>query len=352
MNKGTTTPLKRRLIFLNIVITCIATSMMSTALATALPPIMYDLDISATTAQWLSSGYYLCMGVMVPLSAFFISRFPTKNLYLVVLSVFIMGLLLCLVAPNFPLMMFGRILQAAANGVLSPLGQIVLLTAYPPHKRGSVMGWYGLSLGAAPVLAPTLTGVLIDSIGWRSVFVLPLGIMCLSFVMALFAFTNILKTKQLSFPALSFFTCALTFSGITLGISNIGIHPFFSLWVSLPLFIGLIAGIFFAYRQLHSPNPFLELRAFSNPQFTLSVIGSMILYITTMAAIVLLPLYIQNILGLSATLSGLITLPGSLAMAVMSPIAGKLYQRFGMQGVLPTGAICLLFPTLECALLT
>ena len=317
--------------------------MMSTALATALPPIMSDLNISTTTAQWLSSGYYLCMGIMVPISAFLISRFPTKNLYLFILGVFIIGLLLCLVATNFPIMMLGRVLQAGANGVLSPLGQVVLLTVYPLEKRGPIMGWYGLSLGAAPVFAPTLTGILVDMMGWRMVFVLPFVIMTISFIVASFVFSNVLTTKRTPFQALSFLSCFLAFGGITFGIGNIGIHPFFSTWIFFPLLVGVIAGVFFAHRQLHKSEPFLELRTFANQRFTLSVIGSMILYITTMASLVLLPLYIQNIHGLSATISGLVTLPGSLAMAAISPIAGKIYQRLGMNVILPIGAVFLLF---------
>lgn len=340
--KRKTSQAKQSFIFLNILITCIATTMMSTALATALPPIISDLNISVNTAQWLSSGYYLCMGIMVPVSAFLISRFPTKKLYLSVLGIFIVGLFLCLIATNFPIMMLGRILQAGANGVLSPLGQVVLLTIYPPEKKGTIMGWYGLSLGAAPVLAPTIAGVLADTMGWRMVFVLPLIIMLFSFIVAVFVFGDVMETQQVPFHAVSFFSCLLTFGGITFGICNIGTYPFFSAWIALPLFIGLIAGAFFIYRQLHEARPFLELRTFANRHFTMSVIGSMALYIATMSSIVLLPLYVQNIQGYSATVSGLVTLPGSLAMAVISPIAGKIYDKIGMKRILLIGTVCLL----------
>lgn len=341
--KSKTSQAKQNSIFFNIIITCIATTMMSTALATALPPITSDLNISVNTAQWLSSGYYLCMGIMVPVSAFLISRFSTKKLYLSVLGIFIVGLFFCLIATNFPIMMLGRILQAGANGVLSPLGQVVLLTIYPPEKKGSIMGWYGLSLGAAPVLAPTIVGLLIDIMSWRMVFVLPLIIMIASFIIAVFVFENVIETSRVPFHAVSFFSCLLTFGGITFGIGNIGTCPFFSIWIALPLVIGLVAGAFFIYCQLHEAQPFLELRTFSNRHFTMSVFGSMILYITTMSSVVLLPLYVQNIEGYSATISGLVTLPGSLVMAVISPVAGKIYDKIGMKCILLIGTICLLF---------
>lgn len=340
--KRETSQAKQSFIFLKILITCIATTMMSTALATALPPIISDLNISVNTAQWLSSGYYLCMGIMVPVSAFLISKFPTKKLYLSVLGIFIVGLFLCLIATNFPIMMLGRILQAGANGVLSPLGQVVLLTIYPPEKKGTIMGWYGLSLGAAPVLAPTIAGILVDTMGWRMVFVLPLIIMLVSFIVAVFVFGNVMETQRVPFHTISFLSCLLTFGGITFGIGNIGTYPFFSTWIALPLLIGLVSGAFFIYRQLHEAQPFLELRTFKNRHFTMSVIGSMTLYITTMSSIVLLPLYVQNIQGYSATISGLVTLPGSLAMAIISPIAGKIYDKIGMKRILLIGTLCLL----------
>ncbi len=237
---------------------------------------------------------------------------------------------------NFPLMMLGRVLQAGKWNSLA-FGQVDLLTIDPPDKRGPIMGWYGLSLVEVPVLAPTITGILFDAMGWRTIFVLPLIIMVVSFIVAIFVFGNVLKTKRIPFHTISFATCLITFGGITFGIGNIGIYPFFSKWVFFPLLIGLFAGIIFVYRQLHSDHPFLEIRTFLNRHFTYSVIGSMALYITTMSSIVLLLLYVQNILGLSATISGLVTLPGSLAMALISPIAGKIYYRLGMKGILPVG---------------
>ena len=144
---------KKMLIFLNIMITCIASSMLATALTTALPPIMEDFGISVSTGQWMTSGYSLAMGIMMPLTAFLITRFPTKRLYLSAIGLFIAGLILCVIAPSFPIMMAGRILQAAGNGILTSMAQVILLTAFPKDQQGTIMGWYGLSVGAAPVIA-------------------------------------------------------------------------------------------------------------------------------------------------------------------------------------------------------
>ena len=197
-------PQRRTLIFLNILISCIASSMLSTALTTALSLISNDLQISVTTGQWITSGYSLAMGIIMPLTAFLITRFPTKKLYLSGIGIFLGGLLISFVSQNFYTMMIGRILQACGNGILMSMAQVVILTIYPVEQKGTIMGWYGLASGAAPVIAPTLAGILIDLISWRAIFLVVSIIMLLSFVMAFFVFDNILETTQKDFDGTSF----------------------------------------------------------------------------------------------------------------------------------------------------
>lgn len=112
---------KRTLIFLNLLITCIASSFLSTAMTTALSPVMKVLQIDTATGQWLTSGYSLAMGIMMPLTAFLITRFPTRRLYITAISLFLAGLTVCIFAPNFPIMMAGRILQACSNGITTSM---------------------------------------------------------------------------------------------------------------------------------------------------------------------------------------------------------------------------------------
>lgn len=332
---------KRLLIFLNIVISCIASSMLSTALTAALPVIVTDLSISVTTGQWLTSGYSLSMGIMMPLTAFLITRFPTRRLYLTGLLLSIAGLALCAVAPNFPVMMLARILQAGGNGILPAMSQVIILSMFPAEKRGSAMGWYGLSVGAAPVIAPTLAGIIVDCFSWRAIFILSLVIMSAALTWALVVFDNVLETAPKRFDTLSFLLSALAFTGVTLGIGNIGAFPFFSVQVLLILLAGIIAAILFTYRQLRLDEPFLNVRVLKSRSYALSVLGSMLLYFVMMGSSVIMPLYAQSILGLSATASGLIVLPGSLAMAAISPFVGRIYDRLGIRVLFIAGAGCL-----------
>ena len=332
---------KRTLILINIIITCFSSSMMSTALTAALPQIISDLNISASTGQWLSSGYSLCMGIIIPITAFLITRFPTKKLYLTSLLIFIVGLSMSILSNNFEVLMISRVLQALGNGILSSMAQVVLLSIYPPQKRGTVLGWYGLSLTAAPVISPTISGILIDIFNWKSVFVLPLIILCISYLCALFSFDDVLETSKKKFDVYSFILSIFAFGGISLGIGNISTYGFMSSFVLVPLVLSFVASLLFINKQLKSQQPFLELRTFQNKDFTISVIGSMLLFFAVMGASALLPLYVQSILGYSATVSGLVTLPGSLVLAIMSPVSGKMYDKLGMKKLFILGSILL-----------
>lgn len=330
---------KRTFIMLNLILTCIASSFLQTALTTALPPMIHDLHISVSEGQWLTSGYSLAMGIMMPLTAFLITRCPTKKLYVSAIGIFLMGLVVCIFAGNFPVMMIGRVLQACSNGITSSMAQVVLLTIYPPEKRGMVMGWYGLSVGAAPVIAPTIAGVLVDTLGWRTIFVIAFVVLMLSFIMALTLFDDVLDTHVKKFDICSFVLSALAFGGITLGIGNLSALGITAVMTIVPLVTGVLAGVLFTRRQLYLEEPFLNLRILKVPEYRLSVIGSMMLYLVMMGSSVIMPLYVQSILGKSATISGLVTLPGSLTMAVISPFAiGCLMMPFVTFGISSMGS--------------
>lgn len=336
---------KRKLIFVNIVITCVATSLLQTALTTALPPIVSDFHISVTTGQWLTSAYSLVMAIMMPLTAYLVTRIPTRKLYITTILVFTLGSGICVFAPNFPVLMLGRLLQACSNGITSAMGQVILLSIFPAERRGSIMGWYGLSAGAAPVIAPTLAGILVDLFSWRMIFVCTFAVMSVSFIYATFVMENVLKTTMKKFDAISFFFSALAFGGLTLGLGNIG-GGIAAPNVCIPLIVGVVGGCLFVYRQLHIEQPLLELRVFRHFDFSMSVLNSMLLYLIMMGGSIILPLYIQNMMGYSPTVSGLVTLPGSLIMAFISPVAGKIYDRLGMRRLAITGSSALFLGTL------
>ena len=346
---------RRGLIFVNVVLACIATSMLATAMSVALPDVIKDFSIDVTLGQWVTSGYSLAMAITMPLTAFLITRFPTKPLYLTGLVASIAGIVLCAVAPTFAVLMAARMLQAFGNGLLTAMAQVILLTIYPPEKRGSVMGWYGLSVSAAPVVAPTIAGLIIDAFSWRVIFWAVLPFVAVALIWALVVFGNVLETHKKRFDVLSFVLSGIAFAGVTLGVGSIG--DGFSSAVMAELALGIAAGVAFTVRQLRLSEPFLDVRTFASRDFSLSVIGSMMLYFVMMGSSTIMPLYVQSILGKSAVTSAFVMMPGSIAMAVISPFAGRMYDAFGMKPLFIGGAALLLasnvgmvFVTAETAL--
>lgn len=339
-------PRKRMLVFINIMIATIASSMLATALTTALPPIVKDLNISITMGQWLTSGYSLAMAIMMPLTAFLINRFPTKKLYCSAIIIFIVGLMICCMAPTFPIMMIGRIVQASGNGILTSMAQVITLSIFPSDKKGSAMGWYGLSVGAAPVIAPTIAGIMVDQVGWRMIFVAAAVIMVIGLVYAIAVLGNVLDNEAVKFDVGSFVLSAIAFGGVTLGIGNIGNYGLMGMQTYIPLILGIVGSVLFVRKQMQLKEPFLDVRILSNRDYAISVIGSMLLYFIMMGSSILLPLYVQQVKGLSATISGLVALPGSLAMAIISPFAGKLFDKLGIKILLFSGSVCLIVSNL------
>ena len=340
-NNATITPQKRTLIFLCMVVSGIASSTLSTAMTTALPNLVEYFCVSTSIGQWATSGYSLAMGMVMPLTAFLITRFPTKKLYLTGIGSFIVGLLLSIFAGNFAFMMIGRILQACGNGILMSAAQVIILTVYPAEKKGTMMGTYGLATTAAPIIAPTIAGLMIDAFGWKSIFWLVLVIMCISFVISAFVFEDVLELQDKKFNVISFIESIFAFGGITLGIGNISSFGLISIQAGLPLVAGIVVCVLFVLRQCGLDKPFLDVKILSNRNYAVSVISSMVLYLVMMGSSVMMPLYVQDVMGYSAAVSGLVTLPGSLATAVVGPFAGRMYDKMGIKKIFVIGSVAL-----------
>ena len=333
---------KRTMIFICLVVSGIASSMLSTAMTTALPNVVDYFGISTSVGQWITSGYSLAMGMIMPLTAFLITRFPTKKLYLVGIGGFILGLLISIFAGSFGVMMAGRILQACGNGVLMTAAQVIILTVYPVEKKGTMMGTYGLATTAAPVVAPTIAGLMIDAFGWKSIFYVALVILAVSFVISCFVFEDVLELQDKKFDVISFVESVVGFGGITLGIGNISSFGLISVEGGLPLIVGAVVCALFIMRQCGLDKPFLDVKILANRNYAVSVIASMVLYLVMMGSSVMMPLYVQSVMGYSAVVSGLVTLPGSLATAVVSPFAGNLYDRIGIKKIFVAGSAALI----------
>jgi EmrB/QacA subfamily drug resistance transporter len=323
-----------------------------TLLNVAIPRIMNDLNISANTVQWLSTGYMLVNGVCIPLTAYLIEKFGTRKLFLVSMILFSTGAVVCATSPNFPLLMFGRVVQAAGAGIIMPLMMTVFLTIFPPEKRGAAMGTMGIAIIFAPAVGPTLSGWIVEHYSWRVLFdiVIPFGVVDLLF--AILWMKNVTKMSNPKFDFLGAALSTLGFGGLLYGFSQAGSDGWSDPTVITWLIIGAIALAGFIGRELTTDRPMLELRVFKYNIFTLTTVISCISNMALFGGMLLLPIYLQNIRGFTPLESGLLLLPGSILMGIMSPIAGKLFDRFGARWLVVIGLTITTITTWQFSKLT
>ncbi|MBE6009529.1 MAG: DHA2 family efflux MFS transporter permease subunit [Lachnospiraceae bacterium] len=331
MSSSNSSKISRKGIFFVLVLGSVITSIVSTVMSTALPVIMVDFSIPASQAQMVTSIYSLVSGIMILATAFIVKRFPTKNLFFIGMGLFTVGILFCAMAPTFSIMLLGRIIQGVGYGIIISMTQMVILIIIPSAKRGFAMGVYGLAVTFAPVVAPMIAGVIIDHWGWRVIFWIILLFCLVDFICGAKFMKNVLENSKPSFDLLSMVLAAIGFTCIVLMAGNMGSYPFMSIQVALLLVIGLVALVIFSVRQMRIESPLLNLRVFKTRDFTVAVIICMIFYALMNGMSTIIPILVQTVQGQSATVFGIVIAPCALITGLMSPVAGKLYDRIGMK---------------------
>lgn len=318
-----------------------------TLINVALPKMMLDLNVSANVIQWIVTGYLLVNGVLIPITAYFTERFGTRNLFIAAMMLFTAGAIICAFSTNFPIMLLGRLIQGAGAGIIMPLIMTIFLTVFPVEKRGKAMGTMGIVMIFAPAIGPTLSGWIVEHYNWRLLFslVIPLGI--LDILLAFAWLTNVTRKSNVSFDFPGFIFSTLGFGGILYGFSEAGSNGWSDLNVILSLVIGVLSLVLFVWRELTTDQPMLDLRVFKYNVFTLTTIIGSVLNMAMLAAMVLLPIYLQNIRGFTAMESGLLLLPGAIIMGIMSPISGAIFDRIGARYLAIFGLIITILTTWE-----
>ena len=324
----------------------------STFMNVAIPDIMKDLHITVSTAQWLSTGYMLVLGIMIPFTAFLIDRFKTRTLYFAAMGIFTIGTIIGATATGFDTLIAARLLQAAGAGLLMPLMQTVFLIIFPIEKRGFAMGVVGLVIAFAPAIGPTLSGWIINSHPWRDLFYVTLPIAILDLILSIFLIKNVTDNKEVKLDILSVITCILGFGGLLLGFSNAGNDAWTNVNVYAPLIVGVVTLIIFTWRQLTMEKPMLDLRVFKSKVFTFSTIIIMIVYAGLISSELIIPMYLQNGIAYSAFDAGLALMPGAIIMGIMNPITGKLFDKIGPRALALIGLILFTGGTFAFSFLT
>ncbi|MFH5810085.1 MDR family MFS transporter [Companilactobacillus sp. FL22-1] len=342
----------RNLMVLVLLVGTFCTVLNGTILTTAFPTLMKEFSVTTSDVQWLTTGFLMVNGIMIPVTAWLSNNFSTKVLYIIAMSTFLVGTIMCFVAPSFGVILAGRLIQAVGVGITMPLMQVVMLSVFPANKRGSAMGLAGLVIGLAPAIGPTLSGFIIDNWTWRDLFGMIIPIVILVLILAFFFMRPVIHTHRTKLDVLSLIESTVGFGAILYGFSSVGDNGWGSMTVLGSIAIGLISIVLFGYRQLHLDKPFLELRVFKEKKFAIAAALSSVTNMAMIGVEMVLPLYLQIVKGMSAFHSGLTLLPGALMIGVMSPITGNAFDKFGPKDLARMGMFLLTAGTIPFLFLT
>ena len=345
MSKHVEKDLKVGLILTVLLIGAIAAILNQTVLNVALPTLSTEFGVSTTTAQWLVTLYMLVNGIFIPITAFLMARFSTRQLFFTSMIVFSLGTILCGVAPSFSVLLAGRVVQAIGAGIVMPLLINVVFTLFPIDKRGAAMGIVGVAIMFAPAVGPTLSGLLITTLSWRFIFFAILPFSLTALIAAFFVLKNVSEQRPAKLDVWGVIASTFGFGGILYGFGIAGQAGWGSMTVITALIVGVIGLVLFVIRQFSIDYPLIDLRIFKSLPFTYSVIISFFINGVSYSAMILIPIYLQTNRGFSALESGLFLLPGSIVMAILSPIAGRMFDRYGMKWIGIFGTVLLVFAT-------
>lgn len=325
-----------------------------TTMGIAIPHLNADLGLPPELGQWLTSAFMLTMAVVIPTTGFILQRFTTRQVFLAAITTFSIGTLVCMLATGFPMLLAGRVIQAGGTGIMMPLLMTTIMNVVPAHSRGRMMGRVGMVISLAPALGPTLSGLVLDSLGWRWLFGIVLPIALIALALGARWMTNLGETIKAPLDVLSVVLSALAFGSIVYGLSLLGsahdtggssaVIPGTSGQTSAIILVvfGLVVLAVFALRQIslaRRDRALLDLRVFRSRNFTLAVVIMAVVAMAMFGTLTLLPQYLQNVAGLDGLQSGLILMPGSILMGLLGPVMGRIYNARGPRTLLIPGTM-------------
>ena len=314
-----------------------------TVMVNAIPRLMAQFDVTESAGQWLSTAFMLTMAVVIPTTGWILQRFTTRQTFAAAMATFIAGTVLAAAAPTFGVLIAARVVQATGTAVMIPLLMTTLMTIVPEHDRGRVMGNVTLAISVAPALGPTVAGVILQVASWRWLFLVMLPIAAVITVAALRKLTDVGETKPGSLDVPSLLLAALGFGSLVFGLSALGPEAAAPTSPWLLIGGGLAVVAVFAWRQRrrvrHPDGPLLDLRTLAHATYAKAIVLQACAFLTMMGAMILLPLTLQDLRGLSALSTGLLVAPGGLAMGLAGPRVGRAYDRVGARPLMIPGSI-------------
>ncbi|OUC77248.1 MFS transporter [Gordonia lacunae] len=315
-----------------------------TILSVALPTLMADLDITAATAQWLTSGFLLTMAIVIPITGYLMQRFTLRSIYIAAMTLFTVGTLVAALAPGFELLIVARVVQASGTALMVPLLMTTILNVVPEQNRGRTMGLVSIVISVAPAIGPTVSGLILQSLSWRAMFWIVLPVAIGALILGGVFVRNVTERRPARLDIISVPLSALGFGGVVYGLSSIGEsaggHAPVPPWV--PLVVGAVALALFVARQLTLADrglALLDLRTFAIAPFRLAVVLMAGFMLTLFGALILLPLFLQNVMGKDVLTTGLVLLPGGLVMGLLAPFVGALFDKVGARPLVLPGTV-------------
>jgi DHA2 family lincomycin resistance protein-like MFS transporter len=329
-----------------------------TIMNVALQRLMVDLRIDAPTVQWLSTGFMLTMAVVIPTTGFILQSLSTRAVFMLAMGLFAGGTALAAAAPGFEILLLARIVQAGGTAIMLPLLMTTILTLVPVARRGAVMGNVSIAISVAPAMGPTVSGLILEHFSWRFMFVFVLPVALAALALGAKYLTNVGETEKTKLDFLSVFLTIPAFGGVVYGLSQIGGGQGGQGGPGTAAIGALVIGVaslaVFVLRQLRlqrAEAPLLDLRAFNFRMFTVSVLLMVVAMMALFGGVILLPLYLQEIRGLGSLETGLALLPGGLAMGLLGPVIGRIFDKVGPLPLTVTGSILMVLSLWQFSML-
>jgi DHA2 family lincomycin resistance protein-like MFS transporter len=333
---------RNRLVITLLLISTFVVILNETIMGVAIPQLMKDLRVTADAAQWLTAAFMLTMAVVIPITGFLLQRFHTRSVFIAAMTLFSAGTLFAALAPGFELLVVARVVQASGTAIMIPLLFTTVLTLVPEQSRGRVMGNISIVISVAPAIGPIISGLIINFLNWRWMYLFVLPFAVASLVIGAFRVHNVTEPTKTSIDVGSVIVSAFGFGGLVFGLSNVGTAGINAIQSWLPLVVGVVGITLFILRQLQlqkTDSALLDLRTFKARTFTFAVAMLGISMIALFGTFILLPIYTQNVLKLDPFTTGMLLLPGGLIMGLLAPPVGRLYDRIGPRLLVVTGSI-------------
>ncbi len=335
---------RNRLVIGILLVSTFVVFLNETIMSVAIPHLMNDMGVTASAAQWLTTAFLLTMAVVIPVTGFLLQRINTRPIFMIAMSIFTLGTLVCALSPGLEMLIFGRVVQAVGTAMMMPLLMTTVMTLVPPDARGKTMGNISIVMAVAPAIGPTIGGFILAHFDWRFMFYFTLPIAIGALLLGVLRIRNVSSPRYAPLDIFSVIVSALAFGGLVYGLSSLGEgaeHPSaIPAWT--PILIGVVAMAVFIWRQINlakDNKALLDLRTLQHRNYTFALITMAIAMVALLGSSILLPIYTQNVLGLDTLQTGMILLPGGLLMGLMGPIVGRLYDKVGPRPLLVPGVV-------------